>query len=308
MVIDGYCGDYFSINFGWEGSYSSYNGYSNPGNEGIWFLLTPLKGREKDVTKFRAGQFMFCNIKPDANGPEPEFGPSVNSVHLTLPYDFAPNKPFTLLYSALSARPADCCLVLMDAAGNILEQISATHHLEGNDDTVFGWNSITAECVVHRQPKAGDRILPVMYIGGVRIPLEISRNSEYRFGNEPVDEELRVGFVTMNETDYENGFLVRSIRDGYNWNARADWRDFLYFRCHLNMVWQLVRVSDNKVLWDSGEMYDDVFLQEERKRSMSLLREDVYYQFIRNLGWGDNYILRLKNPLTGETMDINITI
>ena len=307
MVIDGYCGDYFSINFGWMGSYSSYNGYSNPGNEGTWFLLTPREGYEKDVMKFRAGQYMYCNIKPDAGGPAPEFGPSVNSAHLTLPYDFAVNQPFTLLYSALSARPADCCLVLMDAAGNIREQISATVHLEGNDDPIFGWNSIKAECTVHQQPKAGDRIVPVMYVNGSRVPLEISRNAECRFGNGPVDEELRVGFVTMNETDYEDGFLVRALRDGYNWNARVDWREFLYFRCHLNLVWQLVRVSDNTVIWDSGEGVDDINAQEVRKSNMSLLREDVYYHFVRNLA-KDDYILRLKNPLTGATMTINITI
>ena len=306
MVIDGYSGDYFSINFGWEGDYTSREGYTDPGNEGTWFLLTPLKGYEKDVTKFSAGQTMYCNIKPDAGGPEAEYGPYVSG-SLTLPYDFGPDRKFPLLYSALSARPADCCLVLMDASGNIKEQISDMYHLEGNGDNIFGWKSITADCIIHQQPKPGDRIVPVMYIDGKRVPLEISRDSEFRFGNVPVDEDLRVGYVTMNETDFENGFLVRSIRDGYNWNARETWRDFLYFSCYKDLVWQLVRVSDDEVIWDSGELYDNPFTLEKRKRNMSLLREDVYYQFVTYLV-SDDYILRLKNPLTGKELVINITL
>lgn len=306
MVIDGYCGDYFSINFGWEGGYSSRNGYTNPDNEGTWFLLTPLKGYEKDVTLFSAGQSMYCNIKPDAGGPEAEYGPYV-SASLTLPYDFSPNRKFPLLYSAISARPADCCLVLMDAAGNIKEQISDMYHLEGDGDSIFGWKSITADCIVRQQPKSGDRIVPVVYIDGKRVPMEISRDSEFRFGNVPLDEDLRVGYVTSNETDFENGFLVRSIRDGYNWNARETWRDFLYFSCYKDLVWQLVRVSDDKVIWDSGELYENPFSMEMRKRNMSLLREDVYYQFVAYLVSGD-YLLRLKNPLSGEELVINITL
>lgn len=306
MVIDGYSGDYFSINFGWGGDYTSREGYTDPGNEGTWFLLTPLKGYEKDVTKFSAGQTIYCNIKPDAGGPEAEYGPYVSGT-LTLPYDFGPDRKFPLLYSALSARPADCCLVLMDASGNIKEQISDMYHLEGNGDNIFGWNSITADCVIHQQPKPGDRIVPVMYIDGKRVPLEISRDSEFRFGNVPVDEDLRVGYVTMNETDFENGFLVRSIRDGYNWNARETWRDFLYFSCYKDLVWQLVRVSDNKVIWDSGETLVNPFTMEMRKRNMSLLREDVYYHFVMYLV-SDDYLLRLKNPLSGEELVINITL
>ena len=305
MVIDGYSGDYFSINFGWEGDYTSREGYTDPGNEGTWFLLTPLKGYEKDVTKFSAGQTIYCNIKPDAGGPEAEYGPHVSGT-LTLPYDFGPDRKFPLLYSALSARPADCCLVLMDASGNIKEQISDMYHLEGNGDNIFGWNSIAADCVIHQQPKPGDRIVPVMYIDGKRVPLEISRDSEFRFGNVPVDEDLRVGYVTMNETDFENGFLVRSIRDGYNWNARETWRDFLYFSCYKDLVWQLVRVSDNKVIWDSGETLVNPFTMEMRKRNMSLLREDVYYHFVMYLV-SDDYLLRLKNPLSGAELVINIT-
>lgn len=306
MVIDGYCGDYFSFNFGWGGKSPSPSGYSNPGDEGVWFLLTPIRGHEKDVVMFSAGQSMYCNIKPDAGGPDAEYGPYVDS-KLTLPYDFSPNKPFSLLYSALSARPADCCLALTDADGNIKEQISEMYHLEGNGDQIFGWNSITAECIVHQQPRAGDRIVPVMFIDGKQVPMEVNRDSEFRFGNVPVDEELLVGYVTMNDTDYENGFLVRMLRDGYNWNAREDWRDFLYFRCYKDLVWQLVRVSDDTILWDSGELIENPYTLEVRKRNMSLLREDVYFQFIKYLV-PDDYILRLKNPLTGKELVINITI
>lgn len=307
MVIDGYCGDYFSFNFGWGGDYDSFSDYSNPGNEGVWFLLTPLKGHEKDVAAFSARQHLYCNIKPDAGGSVAEYGPFVNG-HLSLPYDFKPGQPFQLLYSAISARPADCCLVLMDASGNIKEEISASCHLEGNDDEIYGWKSITADCVVSQQPKAGDRIVPVMYRDGVRVPLEMDRRMEFRFGNWPLDDELRVGYVTMNDTDYENGFLVRAIRDGYVWNARQVWRDFLYFSCFKDLLWQLVRVSDNAVLWDSGELYEDLVLDlEQRKRNVSLLREDVYYHFHGYLTSGD-YILRLKNPLTGAEMSIDITL
>ena len=68
----------------------------------------------------------------------------------------------------------------------------------------------------------------------------------------------------------------------------------------------MISKEDGTVIWDSGELYDSNEQFGERPRFVSLLREDVFYNFIR-LPQGD-YVLRLKNPLTGENLSIDLTI
>ena len=228
MVIDGYCGRYFSINFGWGGQYSSNAGYSNPQNDGAWFLLTPVQGHEKDFTAYNFNQDIFCGIRPDAGGDAPLSG-CISEARMSLPYDFAVGKPFTVLISVLSSLPADAYIVHTDANDNIKETISGKTHLDGNDDRIFGWTTIPVACTVSKAIEAGDRICVAMDSGGKRAYVEMPRQSVIIFQNDSPDSGLLVGYVTGNRINPDNGFLIQALRDGKSWNVREDWNDFFYF-------------------------------------------------------------------------------
>lgn len=304
MVIDGYCGRYFSINLGWGSGYSGA-GYSNPEGAGIWFLMTPVEGHEKDRPPYYFNQGIYCNIKPDAGGQEAEFGPYYHG-RISLPYDFALGKPFIIKEGVISKKPAEFCVVLTDASGNIKKQLSGRYAVEGDDDPIFGWKVFDFECTINQKPQAGDRLEIAMYVDGKRVPVEHNRNAEFRFRNAPPSEDLKVGYVSGNTVNPQNEFLAQAILDGRSWNVREDWHDFFYFCCYKDLVWQMISKKDGTVIWDSGEFYDSDEHFGEKPRFVSLLREDVYYNFIR-LPWGE-YVLRLKNPLTGETLSIDVTI
>ena len=305
MVIDGYCGRYFSINFGWGGTYSSNAGYSNPQDEGAWFLLTPVQGHEKDFAYYNYDQSVFCGIKPDAGGESPLRG-CLSGGRMSLPYDFAVGKPFTVLIGVLSSLPADAYVVHTDAYDNIKETISGKTHLDGNDDRIFGWKSTQVECKINKAIEAGDRICVAMYQGGKRVSVEGPRKSVFIFQKDSPANGLLVGYVTGNKVNPDNEFLLQALRDGKSWNVREDWNDFFYFKCYKDLVWQIVNTKNSAVEWDSGEVYNQDTAHGEKPRFTSLLQEDHFYNFIR-LARG-TYILRIKNPMTGETLDINITI
>ncbi|MBQ6074051.1 MAG: C10 family peptidase [Bacteroidales bacterium] len=304
MVIDGYCGRYFSINFGYEGRTVARDGYSDPRGEGTWFLLTPVEGHEKDFAAYHYDQFINCNIKPDEGGGEPVM--RLSNSRFSLPYDFAVGKPFTQSISILSSLPADAYVVHTDAAGNIKETISGVVHLEGNSDRIFGWNSSVATCTVNKTVEAGDRIVVAMYSGGKRVDVESNRPATFIFGDISPKDGLLVGYVTGNETNPVNGFLEQALRDGKSWNVREYWNDFFYFRCYKDLVWRMVDLNDPGFEWDSGELYDRDTEYGEKPRFVSAFHEDWYYNFIR-LKKG-NYRLMIRNPLTGEELSINVNI
>lgn len=305
MVIDGYCGRYFSINFGWGGSFEANAGYSNPLDEGAWFLLTPLPGHEKDFAAYNYDQSVFCGIKPDAGGDNPLRG-CLSEGRMSLPFDFAVGKPFTVLISVLSSLPADAYVVHTDANDNIKETISGKTHLDGNDDRIFGWKTATVECKFNKAVEEGDRICVAMYQGGRRSFVESPRKSVVIFQNDSPSSGLLVGYVTGNRINPDNEFLIQALRDGKSWNVREDWNDFFYFKCYKDLVWQIVNDQNGVVEWDSGELYDRDTAHGEIPRFTSLLQEDHFYNFIR-LTPGD-YTLRLRNPLTGAKLEISVKI
>ncbi|MBR3450005.1 MAG: C10 family peptidase [Bacteroidales bacterium] len=305
MVIDGYCGRYFSINFGWGFGYSGGNGYSNPEGAGIWFLMTPVEGYEKDRPPYYFNQDIICNIKPDAGGQGVEYGPYYHG-RFSLPYDFSLGKSFTVMESIFSEKPAECCVVLTDASGKIKKQLSGKYAAGGNDDPTFGWKTVYFDCTLNQKPQAGEHLEIALYVDGKKVPVEHNREAEFWFRNAPPSEDLKIGYVTGNLANPQNEFLTQAIRDGRSWNVRESWHDFFYFCCYKDLVWQLISKEDGTVIWDSGELYDSNEQFGERPRFVSLLREDVFYNFIR-LPQGD-YVLRLKNPLTGENLSIDLTI
>ena len=300
MVIDGYSGRYFGINFGWGGGSAAREGYSNPNKEGHWFLLTPVEGHEKDLAYYNDWQDIYCNIKPDAGG-EPDWFSSTNvSGNLGLPYDFSVGHEFVLSqYIRYVQEDVECAYVLFDQAGNAKEQIS-----EPFPPGYFREQT----CVISKHPRQGDWIAPAYIVDGkYRIPIH-NRFAEFRFQSTSPLKDVKVGFVTENADE----FLTASIRNSSEAELK-NLKDYLYFSCYKDFTWELQKADNGsaETVWASNERttsYHDYYIEdvEGHFRCMSLFQEDVCYHLI-HLDPGD-YILRVRNPLTGESVTLNLTI
>lgn len=300
MVIDGYSGRYFSINFGW-------------GDADQWFMLTPAEGHEGDLVSYYRQQMIACNIKPDAGGEPDWFSTVYVEGNLGLPYDFAVGKEFTLRQTfAPNALQMQCEYALFDRAGNLKELISSPFNIEVSE--VGSRQGKQIRCAIKNQPNAGDWIAATTEVDGKRRILQHNRFAEFRFVGNSVKDGVRVGFVTENNAS--EGFLSSVIRDGYNEYSIRSLKDYLYFCCYQDYVWELVKVEggSEQMLWASdpsshiySHSYSQFFMTDSiGYRCQSLASEDICYHLI-HLEKG-NYVLRIKNPLTGESVTLNLTV
>lgn len=307
MVIDGYSGRYFGINFGWGGGSGSREGYSNPNKEGHWFLLTPIEGHEQDLVYYNESQTIYYNIKPDEGGESDWFSAAYVAGNLGLPYDFSVGKEFPLYLTIRinDDRNVQCEYDLFDQAGNFKERISEPFE-------VYYSQHATVSCSISKQPASGDRIVPVFVVDGKRLIPGHSRFAEFRFQKSSPQKEVRVGFVTENDSGAIDGFLSNAIRSSTS--LPQDLKDYLYFSCYIDYVWELLKKDgdatekawasdDDTYYWGDFHVKDDA---EDKYRCISVSQEDICYHII-HLDPGD-YILRVKNPLTGENITINLTI
>lgn len=304
MVIDGYCGRYFGINFGWDGSYGALEGYSNPNRDGHWFLLTPVEGHERDMATYYYGQDVVCNIKPDESGVPDWTARAYALGNIGLPYDFTVGRQFTICQMFNADQTANCEYVLFDKAGNLKERISypfeATPYFRSN-----------IPCVISVQPEQGDWIAPVCFVDGKRWIPDHNRFAEFHFQEGSPQKEVLVGFFTEKNQDVTD-FLMNTLRVGEP--ILRDMQDYLYFRCYKDFTWELLKTDgdsqekkwgseDSSTGWPAESNVED---GGNRYRFMTLYQEDLCYHLI-HLDPGD-YILRIKNPLTGESVTLNLTI
>lgn len=308
MVIDGYCGRYFGVNFGWSGAYVYNEGYSNPNQEGHWFVLTPMEGLETEMLQFNRFQYLYCNIKPnDGGGIDESFVPYAVE-NMGLPYDFSVGKEFTIHQMFHTERAVQGGYALFDREGNVKERITGSFSIYANGAL---WGK-SFKCTIHQQPKDGDWISPFYEKNGQPTPLQTSRFSVFKFRKGSPREEIRVGFVTQNDSSVD-GFLMDEIRYGF-YSLIQSLKDYLYFRCYKDFVWELLKsdAGSTTVVWSSETLtynwIDDAIIQDgrDRFRCMSKYQEDVCYHMI-HLEPGD-YILRIKNPLIGDSVSLNLKI
>jgi hypothetical protein len=304
MVIDGYSGRYFGINFGWNGGYEAREGYSNPNKDGHWFLLTPAEGHEQDMAIYYLSQRVYCNIKPD-EGSEPDWTADAYALgNLGLPFDFSVGREFVVYQIFNVNQTVQCEYVLFDEAGNIKERISSPFELNS-------YTSKSISCVISKQPAQGDWIAPVFFVDGYRWIPNHNRFAEFRFRKGSPQKEVLVGFFTEKGQDVTD-FLMNSVRVGDP--ILKDMQDYLYFRCNKDFTWELLKkeAGSQERKWGSedrtrtwpGDSY--VGDGDDRYRFMTLFQEDTCYHFI-HLDPGD-YILRIKNPLTGESVTLSLTV
>ena len=138
-----------------------------------------------------------------------------------------------------------------------------------------------------------------------------NRFAEFRFRKGSPQKEVLVGFFTEKDGDVSD-FLMNTVRVGEP--ILRDMADNLYFRCYKDYTWELLKVegSSSQKMWGSEDRTENwpaasnVDDGSQRYRFMSLYQEDICYHFI-HLDPG-NYILRIKNPLTGEKIELNLTV
>lgn len=307
MVIDGYSGRYFGINFGWGGGYGYKTGYSNPNQDGHWFLMTPIDGHERDIASYNRGQDIYCNIKPDEGGEPGGISSAQVAGTLGLPYDFAVGQEFSLTQWFHTDMEIQCQYALLGQDGRLKERISDVFTVPANG----GWSGKPVPCVIRNAPQKGDRIEVVFEHDGKQWTLQHNRFGEFRFQDGSPRDEVIIGFVTENEANTAGSFMENALRAGLG--IVSNMSDYLYFRCYKDYVWELLKTEAPFTLtcWassDGSTNWGDYFVTggPDRYSCMSLLREDICYQLI-HLDPGE-YILRVKNPLTGESVTINLTI
>lgn len=304
MVIDGYSGRYFGINFGWGGGYGAREGYSNPNKDGHWFLLTPVEGHERDMATYYYSQEVIVNIKPDEGGVSDWTDDAYALGNIGLPYDFTVGREFVISQLLYTSQTAQCEYVLFDEAGNLKERISDPFEV-----TPYMWRDIS--CVISKQPGQGDWIAPVFFVDGNRWIPDHNRFAEFRFQKASPQKEVLVGFFTEKDQDVTD-FLMNTVRVGEP--ILRDMQDYLYFCCYKDFTWELLKTEegsqekkwgseDRTSNWPAASNVDD---GDNRYRFMTLFREDTCYHLI-HLDPGE-YILRIKNPLTGEKIEMNLTI
>ena len=304
MVIDGYSGRYFGINFGWGGGYGAREGYSNPNKDGHWFLLTPVEGHEKDLATYYYSQGVNCNIKPDENS-EPDLTADAFALgNLGLPVSFSVGQEFVFTQILYASRTVQCEYVLFDEAGNIRERISEPFEVDS-------YTTKEISCVISKQPDQGDWIAPVFIMDGKRWIPNHNRFAEFRFRKGSPQKEVLVGFFTEKDGNVSD-FLMNTVRVGEP--ILRDMADNLYFRCYKDFTWELLKAEGGspEKLWGSEDRTrnwpaaSNVEDGDNRYRFMSHYQEDICYHLI-HLDPGD-YILRVRNPLTGESVTLNLTI
>ena len=308
MVIDGYCGRYFGVNFGWSGTDVHNEGYSNPNQESHWFILTPLEGMETEMLQFNRIQYLYCNIKPDDGGGVDESFLPYAVENLGLPYDFSVGKEFTIHQMFHTEREVQGGYALFDRKGNVKERITGSFSIYANGGL---WGN-TFRCTLHQQPEDGDWISPFFEKNGKPTPLQASRFSVFKFRKGSPREEIRVGFVTQNDASVDD-FLTNEVRNGF-YSMVQGLKDYLYFRCYKDFVWELLKseAGSETVVWSSEtptyNAVDEAIVQDGRDRFRCLYKyqDDICYHMI-HLEPGD-YILRIKNPLSGDSVSLNLKI
>ena len=280
--------------------------------------MTPIEGIERDMTAYDKGQEIFCNIKPDQGGQQREWYTSVSTRgNAGLPFDFAVGKEFVLnQFFRCEQTITTLAYALFDREGNLKEQISDKFTISATGSN--GYSSQSVPCVIHKKPEAGDWISAFFEIDGKRIIPLHNRFPEFRFTARPLKEDVVVGFVTENDIDYVNGFLTRATRVGYEDDQLRYLKDYFYFHCPKDFSWEVLLQDggDTDKIWGSEDPsdspYNDWYVrdispdQTVKLRCMDLTNEEGCYHLI-HLSPG-NYILRLKNPLTGEKISINFTV
>lgn len=285
FVIDGYNGRYFSINYGW-------GGYSNG-----FFRVTPVDGHYEELLEFYIAQGMVNGIMPDQGGkPVPVM---IAEGEATLPYDFAIGKEFSLSFHVRNTSPgsvvADYRYALYDRNDIVKEVISSVINVKID---VVEW--VTQQCRITRPLADGDKVFLTMRDPntGEWTPVVQSLFTIIGFTERPLSELIEIGYNVEPEykdwrPDIERNFYIKAHKDVW-WGIYDSSSNELMINEHLpdGRDWS---DSDSRVSWHIKDYGSDGIAQSEI---------GLYEIWLPS----GEYILRCRNPLTQEKMEIKLEL
>ena len=290
FVIDGYNGHYFSINHGWGGH---ANGF---------YTVTPVEGHEEELLLFYSSQGMTREIMPDS-GVAPQTNLITRSNIIVPPPDFSVGKEFYLSLWvdnwAFGYPSLDFCYLLYDRFGSIKERISTSVEISESHAYEHAGYGVYSYCKVTKELKDGDMIAVAAQDAqsGEWIPIRQSRVCTIGFTSRPLADLVEVGYIEEpvgEKTD-------------------------IYLKLYKDLCWELLKETQNgyqTILLHTWP--NNVFVRDEVTALRFCLYDNGEYgyffdsdcdTFIYEIGVPTGrYILRVRNPLTNEQMDITLEL
>lgn len=291
FVIDGYNGRYFSINYGWGGS---SNGF---------YTVTPVEGHEEELLLFYSSQDAIREIMPNRGGtPRPNL--VSGGTDIALPPDFSIGKEFHLSQAvanyAYGLPPLEFYYMLFDHHGTIREQISTSVEITEYHDYEYSSYVVSSTCKVTKTLEDGDMIALVAKdaSSGEWIPIRQSRVGKIVFTKEPLVKLIEIGYVDNPIRDLpgrKSDFFLKSYKD---------------------CCWELL----GETPYGYGTILNNTnsFFMEDYAHSFRYYMSDDGYDIDIDFDcetlvfeiWvpTGSYILRVRNPLTNEQMDITLEL
>ena len=251
FVIDGYQGNYFSVNYGW-------GGYRNG-----FYTLSPIVGHEEDLVLYYGSQAMIYGIQPKREDTtSPPYG--IEAGIILRDWDVGPNHNFELLTTAHifnvndASQPFEFCLYLGDSEGNPKERISSPvseilrpPKNDGTKGACYG-ASLFIQGSIKSSIEEGDIIMLYMKSPDGEWERLMSEYGNYTFTNTttPISELTRVGISSENPFPNADPIL-------WKWIEEHDFTKYVFYVCiHNNLIFKLID-SQNSVLIGTNTMHGD---------------------------------------------------
>ena len=301
FVIDGYYDRYFSINLGY-GAYAMgdyvQQEWSDYRNGFIFYMtLTPIENHESELIQYYYDQDMVTHLMKNQGGevPEPYYYLKNNMLTL-LSSDFELNKEFHVVCNVTHDSKIEDTrgfrLDLFDKDGSLKETVTAVHSFVL--PSYSSYPGFTAR--ITKPLEDGDRIIVMMNDPktGAWEPVPSTRRNQFIFTSRPLSDLVEIGHEECDNPS-ENGqkdFYVKFYKDIY-WNVIDQSTGLTFFFpssgpsgfCSVGTSYQEVTTD----LIDSSDPDCDTVI-------MKLALP------------AGKYLLYFSNPVTGETLNIDLEI
>ena len=298
FVIDGYNGCYFSINYGWGGGTSYREGHDTSADLIDFYTLRPIDGHEEDLLVFNEYQSMAIGIMPNQGGEADPFMAIGVMDDPHIPCDFKINKSFSLHYGitnySVTRHNQVFRYILFNCSGEIKEMVSSDFSVtiperSGTSGYVL--------CKITKKLDEGDQILLCMKdpSSGEWIPIRQSRKNRIVFTTRQLSELVQINYVE--EPQFPNLNSPEKLRD-------------ISVESYRDCLWEIYGEDKNKVMdnagWINGEMNrDDLSYRGTMSDPEDLQCDMVIHEIWLPTGV---YTLHLRNPATGEEMEIKLEV
>lgn len=300
FVIDGYNDRYFSINYGWGGSSTWRSGHDRSGAFKDFYTLTPVEGHTEDLLVYYDGQYVVTHIMPNQGG---EPAPVVYCYYCSpLQRNFEVGKTFYLYgyvqNNSTGAFRLNFRYDLYDRNGNRKEVLSAVKTLELQSGGYTGTGSLA--CKITKPLADGDQIL---------LTMQDPENGQW----EPLVQRRRYKIVFTDKSLSDMVELGYEENPRYTDTSHPERKRDIYLQVYKDVVFSLMKNDpmDSYALLQNTNGNFSSSSTEEISYDCELLNPDdpqgdtVLYEIWLPAG---SYLLNLRNPLTGETMEITLEV